>query len=302
MKITTLIEDTPGDDKSLKFEHGLSMFIETSKCNILFDSGQTGNIIENAEVLNIDLNKIDYIVLSHGHYDHCGGIKRLLDNFHIKPKLIVGKGFFERCDKYRIYDEDEINNLNLKSKYKKIGIDFNKKYIEDKGIEIIEAHDSGVTRISEDVFIFSNFEQIYDFENIGNSMKYLKENGVIDSSNICKMKNLSSLVNDDFKEEIAIGLKTKKGILLLMGCSHFGISNMVKTIEKRCSEKIMGLIGGTHLIKADEYRINKTIEVLKSMDLNIIGLSHCTGENALKYIEESFKDLFINKTGTVLNL
>ena len=139
MKITTLIENTQGEDMHLKYEHGLSMYIEAPDCNILFDTGQSGNIVDNAKKLNIDLSKIDVIVLSHGHYDHCGGIKKLLDTYDIQPKLVVGRNFFENSNKYRKLGEDE--KVNSDGEYKYIGIDFNKKYIEDRGVEIIEAFD-----------------------------------------------------------------------------------------------------------------------------------------------------------------
>src|SRR3712207_8398373 len=81
MKITTIIENSLGDKKELYNEHGISFFIETNNGNILFDTGQSGDFIKNANNLNIDLSKTDYLVLSHAHYDHCGGVKRFLDSF-----------------------------------------------------------------------------------------------------------------------------------------------------------------------------------------------------------------------------
>lgn len=287
MKVTTLIEDKEGFDKDLSFEHGLSMFIEDDGCNVLFDSGQSGNIIENAEALNIDLNKIDFIILSHGHYDHCGGIKKLLGSYDIKPKLIVGNEFFERCNKYRLYSEEERKKLADRSRYKYIGIDFDRKFIEDKGIDIVEASERGIMKISDNIFVFSNFKKFYNFEKISNSMMYLKDN---------------KYIIDDFHEEICVGIRTKKGLIVLMGCAHVGFLNMMKTIEERTCDKIIGIIGGTHLVKADEGRIRKSVDLLKTMDLEIIGLSHCTGENAAKVLKENYDDLFLNKTGTVLQL
>lgn len=287
MKVTTLIEDKEGFDKDLSFEHGLSMFIEDDGCNVLFDSGQSGNIIENAEALNIDLNKIDFIILSHGHYDHCGGIKKLLGSYDIKPKLIVGNEFFERCNKYRLYSEEERKKLADGSRYKYIGIDFDRKFIEDKGIDIVEASERGIMKISDNIFVFSNFKKFYNFEKISNSMMYLKDN---------------KYIIDDFHEEICVGIRTKKGLIVLMGCAHVGFLNMMKTIEERTCDKIIGIIGGTHLVKADEGRIRKSVDLLKTMDLEIIGLSHCTGENAAKVLKENYDDLFLNKTGTVLQL
>lgn len=94
MKITTIIENSLGDKKQLHNEHGLSFFIETNNGNILFDTGQSGDFIENANELDIDLNKTDYLVLSHAHYDHCGGVKRFLNSFNVNPKFYVSNKFF----------------------------------------------------------------------------------------------------------------------------------------------------------------------------------------------------------------
>ena len=78
LKITTLIENQPGQDERLAFEHGLSLFIEFAGKRLLFDTGQTGAFADNAEKLSIDLSQLDAVILSHGHYDHSGGLARLL--------------------------------------------------------------------------------------------------------------------------------------------------------------------------------------------------------------------------------
>ena len=78
LKITTLIENQPGQDGRLAFEHGLSLFIEFAGKRLLFDTGQTGAFADNAEKLSIDLSQLDAVILSHGHYDHSGGLARLL--------------------------------------------------------------------------------------------------------------------------------------------------------------------------------------------------------------------------------
>ena len=90
------------------------------------------------------------------------------------------------------------------------------------------------------------------------------------------------------------------------GMGGFGKKNKVKAVDgiSMCVKpgEIIGIIGGTHLVKADEGRIRKSVDLLKTMDLEIIGLSHCTGENAAKVLKENYDDLFLNKTGTVLQL
>src|SRR5690554_1649802 len=98
-KITTLIENSLGDNLALQNEHGLSFFIETwgdtsSPSRILFDTGQSKNFIDNASLLNIDLTKTDKVVLSHGHYDHSGGFKDFVHAFGRSYQLFTGSGFF----------------------------------------------------------------------------------------------------------------------------------------------------------------------------------------------------------------
>lgn len=77
VKITTLIENN-SDNPSLHSEHGLSFYIQVDNTNIIFDTGQSGKFIENADKLNIDLKQTDYVILSHGHYDHSGGFISLI--------------------------------------------------------------------------------------------------------------------------------------------------------------------------------------------------------------------------------
>lgn len=137
MKITTLIENTLEENKSLINEHGLSMFIETEEGNILFDTGQTGDFIRNAKNLNVDLNNTKYLVLSHAHYNHCGGVKKLLETIDSKPELYVSDHFFKNSHKYRILDKNNETANNIKeTSLKYIGINFNKSYLLDNNIDI----------------------------------------------------------------------------------------------------------------------------------------------------------------------
>lgn len=277
MRIITLIENTLGENTNLVKEHGLSMFIETSEGNILFDTGQSGNFILNAEELNVDLDKIDYIVLSHAHYDHTGGIRPLLDLIHCKPKLYVSKYFFADSERYHINSSEEFN-----PKY--IGINFHENYILNKGIPINYINES-ITPITSKAGIVTNFNENCDFETINESMK---------------IKIHDKFYTDTFRDEIVITIDTDKGILVLLGCSHPGVVNIIDTIRKRTGRKIYGIIGGTHLIEADETQIDKTIDYLKSLDIQLIGVSHCTGKKALEKFKIRIDDLYVNYTGKII--
>ena len=95
LKITTLIENNPDEQGQLLFEHGLSLYIETAGKNILFDTGESGNFIQNAKSLNKNLNTLDYCVISHGHYDHSGGVEKFLKYVDQVPQFVVGEEFFK---------------------------------------------------------------------------------------------------------------------------------------------------------------------------------------------------------------
>ncbi|QGU95644.1 MBL fold metallo-hydrolase [Clostridium bovifaecis] len=279
MRITTLIENTLGENIALTKEHGLSIFIETPEGSILFDTGQSGNFISNAEKLNIDLNKIDYIVLSHAHYDHAGGVKPLLEFIQAKPKLYVSKHFFSHSERYHVSHSEESS-----SKY--IGIDFNENNILEKDI-LINYVCEDFLPITSKISIATNFYRDCSFEPINNAMK-------VNSNN--------TLCIDTFKDEIAIAIDTSEGLLVLVGCSHPGIVNIINTIRKRSYKKIYGVIGGTHLIEADDSRVDKTIKYFKDLNIKLIGLSHCTGKKAAEKFKQETPNFFINYTGKSIEI
>jgi len=276
LKITTLIENNPDYDNCLFSEHGLSLFIEIDELKILFDTGKSGDFIKNAEKSNVDLSNLKYVVLSHGHYDHSGGFRNLVDKIGNSYKVIVGKDFFN--NKYKLVDKD---------KYKFIGNSFDKKYIHQNNM-VVTYIEEDIFYITENIIIFSNIKRSNDFEKINKTFQ---------------IKQDENYVVDDFSDEIVLVVKHEKGLIVIVGCSHVGIVNIIETIIERTGMKIYAIVGGTHLIEADEQRLKNTINYFKEKDIHILAMSHCTGKDAIEKIKNEFKDKFIfNNTGNIIKI
>lgn len=274
MKITTLIENKLNEKDDLHIEHGLSIYIEVDNKGILFDTGQSGNFIDNAEKLNIDLKNLDYVVISHGHFDHSGGLARLIKEINPSIELYLGNGFFNK--KYSLREDGD---------YSYLGNTFDESLLKENNISFKYVTED-IINLTENVMVFTNFQREEEFENTDPHM-YLK-----------KEKNY---IKDEFLDEISLGIKSSKGLVIIVGCSHVGVLNIINTIEDRTGLKVYGLIGGTHLVKEDDEKINKIIEYLKEKDIKLIGACHCTGKHGETMLEQQLEDSFINNnTGDIL--
>lgn len=276
LRITTIIENNPANNALLCNEHGLSLYIETDGTNILFDTGQSGNFIENAEKLNVNLNTVDYVVLSHGHYDHTGGFTKLVKKVGPSFKLIVGDKFF--CRRY---------HMDADRNYKYIGNSFDEKYIHDNKIPM-KCITEDIYKISENIMVFSNFQRHTNFEKANKKFYFMQE---------------GKYEEDTFSNEIALGIRLKEGLFVILGCSHIGVVNILQTIMQKTGLPIYGIVGGTHLIKADQLRIDKTSDFFRENNIRMIGLSHCTGDEAVNRLKQDFKDEFVyNNTGNIIEI
>ena len=275
LKITTLVENSLGENLALQAAHGLSFLIEKNEKKYLFDVAQHDLAIKNARELGIDLSQLDKVIISHNHYDHGGGLKNLINTFG-PQEIIVHKQFFK--EKYGV---DKV-------KMEYLGINYTEEKLLSTGSKIEKVKDD-ITYISEDIFIAANFNRRTNFEK-ANDRFYIKEGG--------------ELVVDQFQDEIALGIESAQGLIILLGCSHPGVVNMIKSItEKTGTSEVYAVLGGTHLVEGDEEQINKTIQYFKDLEVNYVGVSHCTGDKAA----EQFKSVlparfFANNTGTSIEV
>ena len=271
LKITTLIEDTMGEHLALKNEHGISFYIEKDGHKILFDTGQSGTFLENAEQLQIDLSDLEHVILSHGHYDHSGGL-RALSNVAKNFELIVGKGFFnEKCGFGNNY-------------YEFIGNNFSENFLLERGIPYkLVNHD--LNEILPGIYVITNFPRVHKDEIINPRFKILK-NG--------------SFVNDPFDDEVLVALDTPEGLVVLLGCSHPGMKNMLDTARNLLEKPLYAVLGGTHLVEAKEKSFKLSLDYLNDKEIKVVGVSHCTGEKAMSALSISNDRYFHNRTGSSL--
>ena len=221
VKVTTLIENSNESHPELDNEFGISMYIETEDGNILFDTAKTGKFLENAKKFNIDMSKTDYMILSHAHYDHCGGVKAFYENVKSNCTLCIKDNFFKYPGKYH-YQEKPGPKLDFTDGtpgHTFIGVDFDEAYLKNNNIKV-KYIDADEYKISDQVSIFSNFDRNY--EKMNPSMQVKTQDGY---------------KTDEFVEEVAIAIDTNKGIVILTGCSHNGIMNIVDTIHKRTGKE-----------------------------------------------------------------
>ena len=276
LKITTLIENMPDKEENLIAEHGLSLYIEFQGKHILFDTGQSGDFLKNAEKLEKSLQDLDMIVISHGHYDHSGGVPALVKHLSKATKMYVGEGFFEK--KYKLLPEGT---------YHYNGNPFAEEDLRSPKV-LLEKLTEDVTYLTKDIMLFKNFPGVHEFERL--NLKFFLQKG-------------DKYVQDTFSEELVLGLRTEKGLVLVVGCSHVGICNILHGVMERVQEPIYAVLGGTHLVEADEQRLEKTIQTFRDCGISKVAESHCTGEKGILYAQEAFgKDFVLNNTGNVFEV
>ena len=269
LKITTIV-DNAVKSGGLLAEWGFSLFIETDQLNILFDCGSTPvPFFNNLKYLDLDLSVIDKIFISHGHNDHTGCLDEILKAMPKKPEIIIGpRGWHPRY-----YEKNWA------------GITHKKEYIESLGGKFVEPIET--TKLSNDITCIGSIPMVCDFETVDTNLFAKKED---------------QLVQDTFEDEQALVIETEAGIVVVTGCAHRGVVNIIEH-AKSCTKEntVYAVIGGSHLMNATDERIESTLDAFKKFDVKKLALSHCTGDKAVVAFTNAFKDDFIsNKAGLVM--
>lgn len=275
VRVTTLSENTAGRGNFLA-EWGLSILVETEKTSVLLDTGNSISATHNADALGIDLSKIHKIVLSHGHYDHTGGLRELLRRMTKKIEIIAHPDIWQA--KYaRRQDEPD----------RYIGIPFQRNELESLGATFNLT--AKPERIDENIMSTGEIPMVTSFEQIDGAL-FVKED--------------TGWQPDKLRDDQALIVETEQGLVIILGCAHRGIINTLYHARQLTGrEAIYAVIGGSHLINASEERLWETIAALKELGVQRLGLCHCTDLPAASVLAHEFgESYFFNKAGSVMEL
>ncbi len=252
LELTVLCENSVTGPFGLIGEHGWSVLIKIRGRQILFDTGQGLGIVNNSQVLGQDLSRTELLILSHGHYDHASGIPMVAAKCSSLP-IVCHKDVFLS----RYWVKDGVKRY--------IGIVHERNYLESLGCDF--RFYSRFTEILPGVFITGEVPRVTDFEPPDPHM--------VKETNQGTGKRLEQ---DPLKDDLSLIIDTPSGLLVVLGCAHAGLINILEHIRSNLPDKqIHTVIGGTHLGFAGKEQFERTLLELDAYSIKRLGASHCTG-------------------------
>jgi len=257
-RITVLVENCAGG-RGLLAEHGLSFWLEIGGKGFLFDTGQGAVLIGNARRLGIHLEKTEAIILSHGHYDHTGGLGGALRSARCVSVYAHPAAF---TPKFTSGSEGIVREIGMPS--------IDSQQVSELA-ELVWVEKPAA--IGNGLFLTGPIPRITAFENTGG--KFFIDKG-------CTQPD--QLVDDQ-----AAFMETPAGTMVILGCAHAGVINTLRYIQSLTDNRpIHTVIGGMHLLHADAERMNNTIAELRRLNVSRLLPCHCTGMDALVRLWQEF--------------
>ena len=259
ISLTVLVEDSVSSP-TLMAEHGLALWINTGAMRLLFDTGQSDLIIANAHKLSVAPDTVDLIALSHGHYDHCGGLAAVLANAPSAVPVYAHPAAFE--PKYR----------RMESAVKDIGIPRPDLEAIRRRRETVRAVTTP-TEIAPGLFLTGEIPRVHPEEQGG--------------TGFCL--DADGRQPDPFLDDQALFIKTSGGTIVILGCAHAGVINTLEYIRRLTGgESIRAVLGGMHLGSVSGERLAWTVDALRLFDIRFLAPMHCTGQQACAALWTAF--------------
>jgi 7,8-dihydropterin-6-yl-methyl-4-(beta-D-ribofuranosyl)aminobenzene 5'-phosphate synthase len=259
-RITVLADNSAGG-RGLLAEHGLALWIELDGHRVLFDTGQGLALGSNARLLGIPLETTEAIVLSHGHYDHTGGLAEVLSLAH-GPRVHAHRAAFD--DKYARNPDGSSRDIGMPSR---------RETLARVGDSLVPA--DGPVEVIPGLHVSGPIPRVTPFEDTGGPF-YLDE--------ACTRPD--PLVDDQ-----AAYIETPRGTVVLLGCGHAGMINTLLYVRALTDNRpIHSVMGGMHLRTAGKDRVDRTIAELERLGAPLLIPCHCTGARATARLWQAFPD------------
>ena len=261
MKIVTLIENLVYQ-RELVAEHGLSVYVEDENVKVLFDTGQGGIFMHNAAKLGIRIEDIDALVISHGHYDHTGGLYP----------------FLEQNRKAVVYAKKAVFDLKYNRERRFAGTPFHEEILKGR----LHLTDK-VTPLSDNIFIMPEIPVNHPEQTHFQEYFTLSE---------------GELKPDCFEDEQFLVLLNNGMASIVTACSHRGIANIVEHTRQHFGLPIHTILGGFHTEKVPADQMEPVVDFFRTVNPQSIGVSHCTGIDKYALLRMHLGErVFYNNTG-----
>lgn len=247
-------------------EQGFSLMVEAEAGQkVLMDAGSSEQVLlNNLRMAGVEPNEFSAVFVSHGHYDHVGGLLPFIDAgvpIHTHPRTFMGRRFSTGGEsKADISAPPAIQEALPRAKL----------VLSSGSVEIVPG-----VRTSGEVPRTTDFEH---------TLNFLREEE-------------GRVVEDTIQEEQALLLATRRGLVVACGCSHPGVVNIVTHAKKSTGTKVHMVLGGFHLGGASQERIRKTMDHLKALGVDRVAPMHCTGFDAMKNLSDRFVGFELMATG-----
>lgn len=275
VRISIICENSVGRPTRALGEHGFACLIELEHGNWLLDTGSGATLIHNLVELGHDPMDIDGVILSHGHYDHSGGLLEFLDTVGPRPVYLHPDTFADRCWQ-GLHERRDIGMPFGPESLKKAGA---KVCYVDRPYKIIE----GLT-VSGPI-----------------SREHPAETG--DPHLVMATDGEGRYKPDPFLDDMALAVETPRGRVILLGCAHAGLINTLEHFRRLDDRPVHAIVGGTHLGPASDAQFAATVDYLDRIPFDRLGVSHCTGPIRAAQLHARYPNkVFFAHVGTIMEL
>lgn len=259
MDITVIVENTvafpfsPGVVPGLCGEHGLALMIDHPAGRFLYDTGRGKALLPNLETLGISPDSFDGVVLSHAHLDHFGALGYFLERRHRPVDLYLHPDAFAK------------RYTRIGDGFRPVGLPWVAEELQRMGAVL--HFTEGATRIAEGLWVTGAVARQVPFEVLADDFYRDGPNG--------------RKVRDEIPDDQAMLIETEGGLVVLTGCAHAGVCNILEAAKGICPGRpVRAVLGGLHLEGAPAERMDGTVAYLQGEEVSTVAVGHCTGFSA----------------------